>query len=154
MKESEGHLPPPSGCWVHSLWGYFVTELKKWGFKTTKIKCIKSHQKKEKENGMGQRSRWGQHEVRVRRGVRRRKRRAARLQMTCPEKHRQGQIHRKCKQSPPKDIQSTNISLTEARGHALNPAGSRERPWWVLVTRGDCETSSSTDVGRLCLLPD
>lgn len=94
-RESEGHLPPPSGCWVHSLREGFRSQsghLKRWGFQEhkNKEKCTTSRKKeKEEDKDVGQRSTWGRHEVRVRRGVRRRKSRTARLQMTCPEKHRE-----------------------------------------------------------------
>lgn len=72
------------GYWSHS------GHLKRWGFQEheNKENARLVAKIKTKDKDVGQRSTWGRHEVRVRRGVRRRKSRTARLQMTCPEKHR------------------------------------------------------------------
>lgn len=71
-KESGGHLPHPSGCWAHNLCESFShrgdTE-KGEVFKTKK----NAQRLAKKDAGRGPRR--GRHELRVRRGVRRRRRR-------------------------------------------------------------------------------
>lgn len=121
-KKKRGSPPPPSGCWKNSLCeGYLSIKMRLSRGKTKeKVNAPVAKKAKKKALDVGQRSTWGQHEVRVWREVRRRKSRAARLQMTCPEKHREDKIHREWKHISQKDIQCTNINpqQTQTTEHA------------------------------------
>lgn len=71
VRESEGHLPPPSGCWTHSLCEGYLSQsghLKKGGDFKSREKKKKGKKKmhllpknrKIKAKDVGQRSTWGQ----------------------------------------------------------------------------------------------